>query len=101
MLLKKAGLMACSHVGGLSGSFILVSEDIGMIEAAEMGRPSTSANWEAMTAICSVGLDMVAVPGDTPAESLGRHDRRRGGHWHYELQNYSSARHSCPWNGCG
>ena len=66
---KKGGLMACSHVGGLSGSFILVSEDIGMIEAAEMGAINLS-KLEAMTAICSVGLDMVAVPSDTPAESL-------------------------------
>lgn len=66
---KKGGLMACSHVGGLSGSFIPVSEDIGMIEAAEMGAIDLN-KLEAMTAICSVGLDMVAVPGDTPAESL-------------------------------
>lgn len=66
---KKGGMMACSHVGGLSGSFIPVSEDIGMIEAAEMGAINLS-KLEAMTAICSVGLDMVAVPGDTPAESI-------------------------------
>ncbi|MDO5671324.1 MAG: PFL family protein [Actinomycetaceae bacterium] len=66
---KKGGLMACSHVGGLSGSFIPVSEDIGMIEAAQMGA-ITLDKLEAMTAICSVGLDMVAVPGDTPASTL-------------------------------
>ncbi|MCI1676013.1 MAG: PFL family protein [Ancrocorticia sp.] len=66
---KKGGLMACSHVGGLSGSFIPVSEDEGMIEAAELGAISL-AKLEAMTAICSVGLDMVAVPGDTPASSI-------------------------------
>ncbi|WP_407706375.1 PFL family protein [Actinotignum urinale] len=66
---KKGGLMACSQVGGLSGSFIPVSEDEGMIEAAEMGAISL-AKLEAMTAICSVGLDMVAVPGDTPATTL-------------------------------
>lgn len=66
---KKGGLMACSHVGGLSGSFIPVSEDEGMIEAAAMGAISL-AKLEAMTAICSVGLDMVAVPGDTPASAI-------------------------------
>ena len=66
---KKGGLMACSHVGGLSGSFIPVSEDEGMIEAAETGAMSL-AKLEAMTAICSVGLDMVAVPGDTPVSAI-------------------------------
>lgn len=66
---KKGGLMACGHVGGLSGSFIPVSEDIGMIEAARKGA-ITLDKLEAMTAICSVGLDMVAVPGDTPANTI-------------------------------
>ena len=66
---KKGGMMACSHVGGLSGSFIPVSEDEGMIEAASLGAISLS-KLEAMTAICSVGLDMVAIPGDTPATSI-------------------------------
>lgn len=66
---KKGGLMACSHVGGLSGSFIPVSEDIGMIEAVRTGAINLE-KLEAMTAICSVGLDMVAVPGDTSAETL-------------------------------
>ncbi|AIE83345.1 DUF711 family protein [Actinotignum timonense] len=66
---KKGGLMACSHVGGLSGSFIPVSEDEGMIEAARLGAISL-AKLEAMTAICSVGLDMIAVPGDTPAATI-------------------------------
>ena len=66
---KKGGLMACSRVGGLSGSFIPVSEDEGMIEAAEAGAISL-AKLEAMTAICSVGLDMVAVPGDTPSSPI-------------------------------
>ncbi|MCF2705748.1 PFL family protein [Arcanobacterium haemolyticum] len=66
---KKGGLMACSRVGGLSGSFIPVSEDEGMIEAAALGAISLS-KLEAMTAICSVGLDMVAVPGDTPAPAI-------------------------------
>ncbi|WP_129661133.1 PFL family protein [Rothia uropygialis] len=67
--MKKGGLMACSRVGGLSGSFIPISEDIGMIEAAASG-DITLDKLEAMTAICSVGLDMVAVPGDTTAATL-------------------------------
>ncbi len=66
---KKGGLMASSSVGGLSGAFIPVSEDHGMIEAAACGA-LTLEKLEAMTAVCSVGLDMVAVPGDTPAETL-------------------------------
>jgi uncharacterized protein (UPF0210 family) len=66
---KKGGAMASSYVGGLSGAFIPVSEDIGMIEAAEMGA-ITIDKLEAMTAVCSVGLDMIVVPGDTPAETL-------------------------------
>ena len=66
---KKGGIMASSHVGGLSGAFIPVSEDIGMIEAASMGALSIE-KLEAMTAVCSVGIDMVAVPGDTPAEVI-------------------------------
>ena len=66
---KKGGAMASSYVGGLSGAFIPVSEDIGMIEAAESGR-LTIDKLEAMTSVCSVGLDMLVVPGDTPAETL-------------------------------
>ena len=61
---KKGGVMASSHVGGLSGAFIPVSEDAGMISAAECGALSLE-KLEAMTAVCSVGLDMIAVPGDT------------------------------------
>jgi uncharacterized protein (UPF0210 family) len=66
---KKGGAMASSYVGGLSGAFIPVSEDAGMIEAAEAGT-LTIDKLEAMTAVCSVGLDMIVVPGDTPAETL-------------------------------
>ena len=66
---KKGGVMASSHVGGLSGAFIPVSEDAGMIAAAEAGR-LTIEKLEAMTCVCSVGLDMIAVPGDTPAETI-------------------------------
>ena len=66
---KKGGAMASSHVGGLSGAFIPVSEDIGMIEAAAAQTLSFD-KLEAMTCVCSVGLDMVAIPGDTPAETL-------------------------------
>ena len=66
---KKGGVMASSHVGGLSGAFIPVSEDAGMIAAAECGALSIE-KLEAMTAVCSVGLDMIAVPGDTSASTL-------------------------------
>lgn len=66
---KKGGVMASSRVGGLSGAFIPVSEDIGMIEAAEKGQISVD-KLEAMTAVCSVGLDMIAIPGDTPASTI-------------------------------
>lgn len=64
---KKGGVMASSHVGGLSGAFIPVSEDAGMIDAVRCGALGIE-KLEAMTAVCSVGLDMIAVPGDTPAE---------------------------------
>ena len=66
---KKGGVMASSHVGGLSGAFIPVSEDIGMIEAAACGA-LTLDKLEAMTCVCSVGLDMIAVPGDTTASTI-------------------------------
>ena len=66
---KKGGVMASSSVGGLSGAFIPVSEDIGMIKAAEKGA-ITLSKLEAMTAVCSVGIDMVAVPGDTSASTI-------------------------------
>jgi uncharacterized protein (UPF0210 family) len=66
---KKGGAMASSYVGGLSGAFIPLSEDAGMIEAAERGA-ITIDKLEAMTSVCSVGLDMIAIPGDTPAETI-------------------------------
>lgn len=66
---KKGGVMASSHVGGLSGAFIPVSEDAGMIDAAVCGALSLE-KLEAMTAVCSVGLDMIVVPGDTPADTI-------------------------------
>jgi len=66
---KKGGVMASSSVGGLSGAFIPVSEDHAMIEAVQIGALSLE-KLEAMTAVCSVGLDMVAVPGDTPDETI-------------------------------
>jgi uncharacterized protein (UPF0210 family) len=66
---KKGGAMASSHVGGLSGAFIPVSEDAGMIRAAAEGALGLD-KLEAMTSVCSVGLDMFAVPGDTSAEVL-------------------------------
>lgn len=66
---KKGGVMASSRVGGLSGSFIPVSEDAGMIAAAQSGT-LTLEKLEAMTCVCSVGIDMVAIPGDTSAETI-------------------------------
>ena len=66
---KKGGVMASSHVGGLSGAFIPVTEDAGMIDAARCGA-LTLNKLEAMTAVCSVGLDMINIPGDTPAEVI-------------------------------
>ena len=66
---KKGGVMASSHVGGLSGAFIPVSEDEGMIAAAQSGALSLE-KLEAMTCVCSVGLDMIAVPGDTSAATI-------------------------------
>lgn len=66
---KKGGIMASSHVGGLSGAFIPVSEDAGMIDAAAK-RYLTFDKLEAMTSVCSVGLDMIAIPGDTPVDTI-------------------------------
>ena len=66
---KKGGIFASSHVGGLSGAFIPVSEDLSIAEAARSGRLSLE-KLEALTSVCSVGLDMVAIPGDTPAETI-------------------------------
>jgi hypothetical protein len=66
---KKGGIMASSYVGGLSGAFIPVSEDHGMIEAVEAGA-LTLEKLEAMTCVCSVGLDMIAIPGDTSPDTI-------------------------------
>ena len=66
---KKGGVMASSHVGGLSGAFIPVSEDEGMMDAVKKGS-LTIDKLEAMTCICSVGLDMIAIPGDTTSETI-------------------------------
>lgn len=66
---KKGGIMASSHVGGLSGAFIPVSEDAGMIEAASKSY-LTFDKLEAMTSVCSVGLDMIAIPGNTPTDTI-------------------------------
>lgn len=66
---KKGGVMACSRIGGLSGAFIPVSEDAGMIDAAVRGSLCIE-KLEAMTAVCSVGLDMIVIPGDTPADVI-------------------------------
>ncbi|MHB1477828.1 MAG: DUF711 family protein, partial [Coriobacteriia bacterium] len=66
---KKGGAMGTSSIGGLSGAFIPVSEDAGMVRAVEDGALNLE-KLEAMTAVCSVGLDMIAIPGDTPAETI-------------------------------
>ena len=66
---KKGGVMASSYVGGLSGAFIPVSEDQGMIDAVQAGA-LTIEKLEAMTCVCSVGLDMIAIPGDTKASTI-------------------------------
>ena len=66
---KKGGVMACSHVGGLSGAFIPVSEDAGMIDAVVSGALNLE-KLEAMTCVCSVGLDMIAIPGETSASTI-------------------------------
>ena len=66
---KKGGVMSCSHVGGLSGAFIPVSEDAGMIDAVISGSLNLE-KLEGMTCVCSVGLDMIAIPGDTPASTI-------------------------------
>ena len=66
---KKGGVMASSYVGGLSGAFIPVSEDQGMIDAVKDGA-LTIEKLEAMTCVCSVGLDMIAIPGDTKASTI-------------------------------
>lgn len=69
---KKGGIMASSYVGGLSGAFIPVSEDQGMIDAVNDGA-LTLEKLEAMTCVCSVGLDMIAIPGDTKASIIRMH----------------------------
>jgi uncharacterized protein (UPF0210 family) len=68
-MVKKGGVMASTHVGGFSGAFIPVSEDEGMIDVVRAGRINID-KLEAMTSVCSVGIDMVAVPGDTDADTL-------------------------------
>ena len=95
---KKGGVMASSSVGGLSGAFIPVSEDEGMIAAAQSGA-LTLDKLEAMTCVCSVGLDMIAVPGDTPAETICRHYRRRSRHRHGQQQDHRRAHHPRPRSG--
>ena len=66
---KKGGIMASSYVGGLSGAFIPVSEDAGMIDAARCGTLKIE-KLEAMTAVCSVGLDMIVIPGNSAPETI-------------------------------
>ena len=86
--------MASSHVGGLSGAFIPVSEDAVMIDAAAEGA-ITFDKLEAMTCVCSVGLDMIAVPGDTPPDDRRDH-RRRGRDRHDQSQDDGRAADPAP-----
>ena len=90
---KKGGVMASNHVGGLSGAFIPVSEDIGMIEAASAGA-LTLEKLEAMTCVCSVVLDMIAIPGDTSAAAIS-------GIIADEQQDHGGARDSGRWQESG
>ncbi len=89
---KKGGAMGTSSIGGLSGAFIPVSEDQGMILAAESGALSIE-KLEAMTSVCSVGLDMIAIPGDTDRRDDRRHHRRRVRHRRRQRQDHRRAPH--------
>ena len=89
---RRAARWARRAPGGLSGAFIPVSEDQGMIRAAESGALSIE-KLEAMTAVCSVGLDMIAIPGDTTSRDDRRHHRRRVRHRHRQLQDDRRAPH--------
>ena len=87
---KKGGVMASSYVGGLSGAFIPVSEDKGMIDAVQAGT-LTMEKLEAMTCVCSVGLDMIAIPGKTQRSYHLRYHRRRDGDRHGKSEDNSRA----------
>lgn len=91
---KKGGVMASSHVGGLSGAFIPVSEDAGMIDAAVKGSLGLE-KLEAMTAVCSVGLDMIAIPGDTSADTISAIIADEAAIGMVNSQDHRSARNSC------
>ena len=88
---KKGGIMASSYVGGLSGAFIPVSEDKNMIDAASSDC-LTIEKLEAMTCVCSVGLDMIAIPGDTSASTISGLIADRGRHRHGQPEDYRRAR---------
>ena len=97
---KKGGAMASSSVGGLSGAFIPVSEDAGMIDAVAAGALSL-AKLEAMTTVCSVGLDMIAVPGDCSQATLARDHRGRDGDRHGQPEDDGGPRDPGPGKGPG
>jgi hypothetical protein len=92
---RKGGAFASSHVGGLSGAFIPVSEDLNISAAAEAGH-LTIEKLEAITSVCSVGLDMVAIPGDTSAGDPLRHHRRRNGHRRHQQEDHGHPHHPGP-----
>ena len=83
--------MACSRIGGLSGAFIPVSEDAGMIDAAKSGALCIE-KLEAMTAVCSVGLDMICIPGDTPADTISAIIADEARDWYGEQQDKTAVR---------
>ena len=86
--------MACSRVGGLSGAFVPVSEDIGMINAVEAGS-LTLEKLEAMTCVCSVGLDMIAIPGNTSAATISAIIADEAAIGVINIQNYRCKNNSC------
>ncbi len=91
---KKGGVMASSYVGGLSGAFIPVSEDQGMIDAVNEGS-LTIEKLEAMTCVCSVGLDMIAIPGDTPATTISGIIADEADYRYGKSEDNSSKSYSC------
>ena len=91
---KKGGVMASSYVGGLSGAFIPVSEDQGMIDAVNEGS-LTIEKLEAMTCVCSVGLDMIAIPGDTPATTISGIIADEASYRYGKSEDNSSKSYSC------
>ena len=96
---KKGGVMAAQAVGGLSGAFIPVSEDQGMIDAVNLGA-LTLEKLEAMTCVCSVGLDMIAIPGDTKATTIAGIIADESGDRYDQPEDNRSQSDPCYRQGC-